>query len=142
MELKKAPLLFDGAFGTYYQKISGKNAYCEQACIDEPETVLRIHREYIAAGARAVKTNTFGANRPATGPDTEKIIAAGFSLARKAASEAARPSSRTSGRFLQTTPGRLKKRTKRSFPAFFRRALKISCLKRSRLMSPCFRRSS
>jgi homocysteine S-methyltransferase len=55
-------LFFDGAFGTYYRKISGKNANCEFANINDRETVYKIHIEYINAGSNAIKTNTFGAN--------------------------------------------------------------------------------
>jgi methionine synthase I (cobalamin-dependent) len=40
----------------------------QRACLDElvltrPEVVSTIHREYIEAGADAIETNTFGANR-------------------------------------------------------------------------------
>ena len=61
-EILKNPFIFDGGFGTYYQKISGKNMFCECANITEPDTVLKIHKQYLKAGAMAIKTNTFGAN--------------------------------------------------------------------------------
>ena len=54
--------LFDGAFGTYYSKKYHSEQPCEFACIEYPERVLEIHQEYIAAGAMAIKTNTFAAN--------------------------------------------------------------------------------
>lgn len=66
------PLLFDGAFGTYYYSLTGDEAPCELANLTSPDTVLRIHREYLAAGARAVKTNTFAAN-PVSLPDPEQL---------------------------------------------------------------------
>ena len=42
------PLLFDGAFGTYYYSLTGDEAPCELANLTSPDTVLRIHREYLA----------------------------------------------------------------------------------------------
>lgn len=83
------PLLFDGAFGTYYFSLTGDESPCELANLTAPGTVLRIHREYLAAGARAVKTNTFAAS-PACLPDPEqlaRVIEAGWSLAQRAAAE-------------------------------------------------------
>lgn len=83
------PLLFDGAFGTYYFSLTGDESPCELANITAPGAVRRIHREYLAAGARAVKTNTFAAN-PAHIPDPEqlsRVIEAGWTLAREAAEE-------------------------------------------------------
>lgn len=67
MELKKklqnGPLLFDGAMGTYYlTKFDHEPEFCELANLKYPERIEEIHREYIAAGANAIKTNTFGAN--------------------------------------------------------------------------------
>jgi len=35
----------------------------EELCVSEPERVRKIHRAYIAAGARVIETNTFGGNR-------------------------------------------------------------------------------
>lgn len=34
----------------------------EELCVSEPERIQRIHEDYIAAGARVIETNTFGAN--------------------------------------------------------------------------------
>jgi len=53
-------LLFDGAFGTYYGAVSGNNQPPELANINDSSTVIKIHKEYIDAGAMAIKTNTFG----------------------------------------------------------------------------------
>ena len=55
--LQTRPLLFDGAMGTYYKAAPGVE--CEQANLTDPAGVLAVHREYLAAGADAVKTNTF-----------------------------------------------------------------------------------
>jgi|WetSurMetagenome_2_1015567.scaffolds.fasta_scaffold03324_4 methionine synthase / methylenetetrahydrofolate reductase(NADPH) len=87
--LKKNLLITDGAMGTYYAEITGKyNVFPEQANIDAPEIIGRIHNEYIAAGAKLIKTNTFSANSIVLDiprPDVEKIIAAGIEIAHRAA---------------------------------------------------------
>jgi len=83
----KTPFFFDGAFGTYYHSKFHKNIFCETANLSDPDSVLAIHKEYIAAGANAVKTNTFGAN-PILTEDREKlafIIQRGYEIAYKAA---------------------------------------------------------
>ena len=56
------PLLFDGAMGTCFAALSGRaGERCELACMDHPEEIAAIHRAYLEAGCRAVKTNTFTA---------------------------------------------------------------------------------
>ncbi len=81
------PFLFDGGFGTYYNKLSPGESSCELGNLSDPATVLQIHREYIAAGVDAIKTNTFGANRLLIeDPDRlEATVRAGWQLARQAA---------------------------------------------------------
>ncbi len=81
------PFVFDGAFGTYYAARSRGDAPCEAANLSDPETVVQIHREYIAAGAQAIKTNTFSCNA-VTFPDASeltRLIQAGFANAQRAA---------------------------------------------------------
>ena len=57
------PLLFDGAMGTYYASLPGNaGKRCETANLQYPETVLEIHRAYLAAGSCALTTNTFAAS--------------------------------------------------------------------------------
>ena len=86
MNQRKFQHFFDGAFGTYYFESGGCHEYCELANLDEGELVRQIHREYIAAGATAIKTNTFGANSfLLDGRQTEEIIKKGFALATEAA---------------------------------------------------------
>src|SRR6476469_1436748 len=34
----------------------------EEVCVSDPDRVRAIHRDYVAAGARVIETNTFGAN--------------------------------------------------------------------------------
>ena len=55
-------LMFDGAFGTYYSTLKHSAYECEYANLYDFETVADIHRQYIKAGAKAIKTNTFGAD--------------------------------------------------------------------------------
>lgn len=56
------PLLFDGAMGTYYASRPGRaEARCEPANLDAPEEIAAIHRAYLEAGCRTIKTNTFTA---------------------------------------------------------------------------------
>lgn len=89
--LKKNILITDGAMGTYYAQLTGQNSKSpEYANIHEPQIIEHIHNEYIKAGARLIKTNTFSANSFVLGiPETEveKIIAAGIGIAQKAARE-------------------------------------------------------
>ncbi len=77
------PIIFDGAFGTYYHKISTHNEPCERGNINDQETVYRIHREYVDAGVDAIKTNTFGANRMNFPDESTRntILRNGFDLA-------------------------------------------------------------
>lgn len=51
--------IFDGAFGTYYTSLYGSHEICEWANVHHPQRVMKIHQEYIDAGAQAIKTNTF-----------------------------------------------------------------------------------
>lgn len=62
-ELNKRILLFDGGMGTLLQE-AGLSAgeLPETWNLLHPETVRGIHRDYLAAGADIVTTNTFGAN--------------------------------------------------------------------------------
>lgn len=83
--LAHKPLLFDGGMGTYYKAAPG--AECELANLTDPEGVKRIHAEYLAAGAQAIKTNTFGLPRMAAAqmPGWEELAEAGWKLACDAA---------------------------------------------------------
>ena len=85
--LQTRPLLFDGAMGTCYKAAPGVE--CEQANLTDPAGVLAVHREYLAAGADAVKTNTFSLPRLAAAhtPGWEQLAQAGWQLAVQAAEE-------------------------------------------------------
>ena len=85
--LAHKPLLFDGGMGTYYKTAPG--ADCEMANLTDPEGVKKVHAEYLAAGAQAIKTNTFGLPRMAAAqmPGWEELAEAGWKLACDAAAE-------------------------------------------------------
>ena len=85
--LAHKPLLFDGGMGTYYKAAPGTE--CEQANLTDPEGVSRVHREYLEAGADALKTNTFGLPRLAAAHTAgwETLAEAGWKLACTAAAE-------------------------------------------------------
>ncbi|MDR1928226.1 MAG: homocysteine S-methyltransferase family protein [Oscillospiraceae bacterium] len=61
---KSAPLFFDGGTGTVLQAqglTAGERPELWNLC--HPERIVRLHRDYLEAGAQLIKTNTFGANR-------------------------------------------------------------------------------
>lgn len=61
--LTEHTLITDGAMGTYYAEITGDDyGFCELANLSNPTLIQRIHREYINAGAKLIRTNTFSAN--------------------------------------------------------------------------------
>src|SRR6185503_5593883 len=70
-ELQRRTLVFDGAMGTslFARDLSVERDYrgCEN-CVDilsdtRPDVVQSIHESFLAVGADAVETNTFGANK-------------------------------------------------------------------------------
>lgn len=87
--LEKNRIITDGAMGTYYDRISGKCALTEEANLHEPEVICRIHKEYIAAGARLIRTNTFAVNTIyfQSEEQVEKVIHSAFALVRQAVEE-------------------------------------------------------
>ena len=86
--LSRRPLLFDGGMGTYYKAAPGTE--CERANQTDPAGVQAVHREYLEAGADAIKTNTFGLPRMAAAhtPGWEALAEAGWKLAEAAAEPA------------------------------------------------------
>jgi methionine synthase I (cobalamin-dependent)/5,10-methylenetetrahydrofolate reductase len=64
IRLRRRPLLLDGAMGTLlYSRGVPQRACLDELVLTRPEIVSTIHREYIEAGANAIETDTFGANR-------------------------------------------------------------------------------
>jgi homocysteine S-methyltransferase len=62
--LAEAPLLCDGATGTLLYGRGVPLDTCFDALnLNDPKLVQSLHADYIAAGADAIETNTFGANR-------------------------------------------------------------------------------
>lgn len=89
--LQSETLLFDGAMGTYLSQLSRAGLEkCELANLQQPQQVLQVHRAYLQAGAKALKTNTFAANPAALANDVallQQVISAGWRLANQAALE-------------------------------------------------------
>jgi homocysteine S-methyltransferase len=75
--LKNHRLVTDGSMGTYYSSLTGQaGAISELANVSDPDTIMRIHKDYIKAGARLLRTNTFAANRAIlkVQPDEQKQL--------------------------------------------------------------------
>jgi 5-methyltetrahydrofolate--homocysteine methyltransferase len=86
--IKKNILVFDGAMGTMLQNKGLKvGDLPETLNITNPEIVLEIHKEYVAAGADVITTNTFQASEyklKDCGYTVEEIVTSGVLLAKKA----------------------------------------------------------
>src|SRR5438067_10641352 len=62
-ELQEHVVCGDGAMGTLLLDQGLPMESClEEVCVTDPDRVRSIHRDYIAAGARVIETNSFGAN--------------------------------------------------------------------------------
>jgi methionine synthase I (cobalamin-dependent)/5,10-methylenetetrahydrofolate reductase len=61
--IKDGPIVCDGAMGTLLDLYEYTELPHEIQNLKNPDIVERIHREYIAAGAEIIETNTFSANR-------------------------------------------------------------------------------
>src|SRR2546425_1115222 len=63
------PVLCDGAMGTILLARGAPSTHAfDELNLTDPRLVGGIHREYIAAGAEVIETNTFGANRVRLAP--------------------------------------------------------------------------
>lgn len=71
--LKSERLTADGAFGTYYEKKYDTGSLPELANSQAPDRVLAIHKEYIEAGAKIIRTNTFASNTVCLGQDFDEV---------------------------------------------------------------------
>ncbi len=85
--LAQGVLLFDGATGTALCAQSGEGEAVERLCLTQPQRVLALHRAYLAAGCKAIKTNTFAAHISLAcenKDDQKTLIRAAYDLARRA----------------------------------------------------------
>lgn len=88
--LTSGPLLVDGAMGTVLHAYGVALEHClDEANRSQPGLLLRVHSEYLAAGAAVIETNTFGANpikleEHDLAGQVAEINAAGVRLARQA----------------------------------------------------------
>ncbi len=82
-------LLTDGSFGTYYAEKYGTEDMPELANRDHPERVIAIHREYVDAGAKLLRTNTFTINSVHIPDEAERtsLLRSAVTLARVAAGD-------------------------------------------------------
>src|SRR5262245_47083660 len=61
--LQQGPVLGDGAMGTLLHERGVPFDQCfDELNLSRPALIETIHRDYLAAGAQAIETNTFGAN--------------------------------------------------------------------------------
>ncbi|HEY4025789.1 MAG TPA: bifunctional homocysteine S-methyltransferase/methylenetetrahydrofolate reductase [Candidatus Dormibacteraeota bacterium] len=95
--LAHGPVLFDGAMGTeLYARGVATDRCLEELTLIEPVLVTGVHRDYIAAGADVIETNTFNANRFGLGEHylehlVREINLAGARLAVQARNASGRP---------------------------------------------------
>lgn len=85
--LKNNRLAADGAFGTCYAEKYGADELPEAANTLHPERVVALHSEYINAGARYIRTNTYASNSSLLSDNEDKVdenIRAAVALARDA----------------------------------------------------------
>src|SRR5258708_9085251 len=95
--LARGPVLFDGAMGTELNAGGVAPGRCiEELNLVEPVLVTATHRDYIAAGADVIETNTFNASRFGLGEHylehlVRQINRAGARLAVEARNASGRP---------------------------------------------------
>ncbi len=108
-EMRQRRLFFDGGTGSLLQAQGLKAGELPEVWnITHPEICVKLHRDYLEAGADIIKTNTFGANglkfrgqedalgareergqmRPAESYGVEEIVAAAMKNAREAVAQA------------------------------------------------------
>ena len=85
--LEQGVLLFDGAAGTALRAQAEEGEAVERLCLTQPRCVSALHRGYLAAGCRAIKTNTFAAHVSLACEnegEQQRVIQAACRLARQA----------------------------------------------------------
>lgn len=87
-QIKKRRLYFDGATGSVLQSRGlPVGTPPEEWTLTRPDEVLRLHNEYLAAGANIIKTNTFGVN-PFKYPNYKEYISRAVDIAKRAVGSA------------------------------------------------------
>jgi homocysteine S-methyltransferase len=90
--LKDNRLIMDGSMGTYYSNLVNQpGAFSERANLTSPDIIKQIHKDYIAAGAGLIRTNTFVAGRAALKIGMEEqrlLVEAACRIAKEAVAEA------------------------------------------------------
>ncbi len=88
-EMKVRRLFCDGGMGSLLQAQGLKAGELPELWnLTHPEVLRDIHRQYLAAGADIMTTNTFGANGLKYRDNLEEIVAAAVGHARAAVEEA------------------------------------------------------
>lgn len=89
--LKKYRIIPDGSMGTYYSSLVNQpGAISELANLYSPEIIEEIHKKYLDAGARMLRTNTFAANSSIlhmTWKKQQELTQAACRIAKKAVHE-------------------------------------------------------
>lgn len=85
-------LLMDGAMGTYFNQKYTSAYEAEEANLAHPEQIAAIHKEYIEAGARLIRTNTFAVNHHLfpIREQCRRVIHSAVSSAKKAVEDSGR----------------------------------------------------
>ena len=92
-EMRKRRLFFDGGTGSVLQAEGLKPGELPETWnIKRPEVLIRLHADYLKAGADIIKTNTFGANSLKYNEHTEFDLKTIVGAAMKNAEEAVRQS--------------------------------------------------
>jgi len=100
--LKERILFFDGGMGSLLQANGLKPGELPETWnVTHSDLIVKLHREYLEAGADMIKTNTFGANGLKYNEhkefDLEQIVTAAMKNAREAVNTAAYPQGRSKG---------------------------------------------
>lgn len=89
-DLKNRIIITDGAMGTFYQSLyPDDEELVERAVITHPDRIADIHRRYVDAGARLIRTDSFAVSGPFIETDDEKVRIArtAYRIAKEAAGE-------------------------------------------------------
>ncbi len=85
-KLKNSIIILDGGMGTQLQAAGlPLGTLPEEWNLTHPEEIIKVHTDYLKAGANVIYTNTFGANCLKFGDRTEEVVAAAVQNAKSAA---------------------------------------------------------